>query len=253
MKLAGSVALITGGAQRVGKGVALALAREGAQIALHYGMSGDAAAHTAAEIANLGVEAFPIQADLFEPSAIEALMEAVSTHFGRLDVLVNSAAGFEKGAFDEISADDWDRVLAVNLRAPFMLSQRAARLMRSTTRDSAGLIVNIADLSGVQAWVGSAHHAVSKAGLIHLTKVAARELAPHIRVNAILPGSILPPPGVDEASERWRETTRRIPLERAGSPDEVGQAVVFLAQNDFITGAILAVDGGQSLLGPVGH
>jgi NAD(P)-dependent dehydrogenase (short-subunit alcohol dehydrogenase family) len=253
MKLTGSIALVTGAAHRVGKAIAVELAREGGHIALHYGTSGDAARNTAAEIAKLGVEAFPIQADLSKPASIEALLASVSDHFGRLDVLVNSAASFEKRAFDDITAEDWDRVLAINLRAPFLVTQMATRLMNQAKRDAAGLVVNIADLSGVQAWVGYAHHGVSKAGLIHLTKIAARELAPGIRVNAIVPGAILPPPGVDADSPEWRNAARHVPLQHAGSPQDVGRSVVFLAQNDFITGAILPVDGGADLLGPLGH
>lgn len=253
MNLSGSVALVTGGAQRLGRAIALALAREGTSISLHYGASAGAAHQTAAEIAALGVEVEPFQADLADPAQITGLIDALEARFGRLDVLVNSAASFQKQSFAEITADDWDRVLAVNLRAPFLLSQAAARLMRSAGRDAPALIVNLADLSGVHAWKGYAHHAVSKAGLIHLTKVAARELAPDVRVNAIVPGPILPPPGVDETSQRWREIAGRTPLGRAGTAEDVGRAVIFLAQGDFITGVILPVDGGEGLLGPVGH
>ena len=253
MRLSRRAALVTGGAQRLGRAIALALAGEGASIALHYGTSAGAARQTAAEIAALGVEVETFQADLADPSHIAGLIDAVAARFGRLDVLVNSAASFRKQTFGDISADDWDRVMAVNLRAPFLLSQAAARLMRSGERDAPALIANIADLSGIHPWAGYAHHAVSKAGLIHLTKIAARELAPEIRVNAVVPGPVLPPPGVDEASPEWQQIAGRTPLGRTGEPDDIARAVVFLAQSDFITGAILPVDGGEGLLGPIGH
>lgn len=253
MKLEGGVALVTGGAHRVGKAIALALAHQGMRIALHYGQSAADAEVARAEIAALGVDCATFQADLADPARIDSLMASVTDHYARLDLLVNSAAGFKKQPFDAITAEDWDAVLAVNLRAPFLLSQRAARLMKSAPRQTPALIVNIADLSGLHPWLGYAHHAVSKAGLIHLTRVAARELAPDIRVNALVPGPILPPPGLDADSPRWREMIEATPLKQAGSPDDVGAAVVFLAENDFITGAILPVDGGQGLLGSVGH
>lgn len=251
MDLRGKVALVTGAAHRVGKAIAIALAREGANLVVHYGRSQKAAQQTSNEIVALGVEAFPIQAALSVPTQIETLFDAVQGRFGRLDVLVNSAASFHKQPFGEISLDDWDTVMAVNLRAPFLCTQHAARLMCVAERRSSetALIVNIADLSGIHSWPGYAHHGVSKAGLIHLTKVAARELAPDIRVNAIVPGPILPPPGLDSASEKWQRITQRVPLARPGAPENIGQTVVFLAANDYITGAIIHVDGGEQLLG----
>jgi NAD(P)-dependent dehydrogenase (short-subunit alcohol dehydrogenase family) len=255
MDLRGSIALVTGGAHRVGKAIAVALAHEGANLVIHYGSSAGAAQQTAAEIAELGVEAILAQADLSDPAQIEALFETVRGRFGRLDVLVNSAASFQKRPFDDISLADWEQVMAVNLRAPFLCTQHAARLMRGIERPAgeSGLIVNIADLSGVYPWLGYAHHGVSKAGLIHLTKVTARELAPTIRVNAIVPGPILPPPGMAPDGEKWQRVSGIVPLERAGDPENIGQSVIFLARNDYITGAIIEVDGGEHLLGPANH
>jgi pteridine reductase len=255
MQLQDKVALVTGAAHRLGKAIALALAGEGSHVVIHYGGSQQAARETAAEIAALGVEAFPVQADLSDPAQIEALFEAVRGRFGRLDVLVNSAASFQKRPFEEISLDDWERVLAINLRAPFLCSQHAAHLMRSAERpaNESALIVNIADLSGIYPWRGYAHHGISKAGLIHLTKVAARELAPDVRVNAIVPGLILPPPGMAADGDKWQRLGQSVPLQRPGDPANIGQAVVFLAANDYITGAVLNVDGGEHLLGPITH
>jgi pteridine reductase len=255
MRLTDKVALVTGGAHRVGKGIALALAREGAHVMIHYGRSEAEAAQTVAEITALGVQVASFQADLAEPAHIERLFEAVSARFGRLDVLVNSAASFERAPFETISAEQWDRVMAVNLRAPFLCSQQAARLMRATSRADGqpALIVNIADLSGLYPWRGFAHHGISKAGVIHLTRQAARELAPDIRVNALVLGPILPTQGVDPQQEDWQRITVSLPLQRTGSPDEVGQAVVFLAHADSLTGAVITLDSGESLLGPAWH
>ncbi len=249
MQLENKVALVTGAAHRVGKAIALALAREGASIVVHYGSSAGPAQDTAREIEALGVRAIPVQADLSDPAQIDALFDAVAGAFGRLDVLVNSAASFVRQPFDDITLDDWKDVLQVNLRAPFLCSQRAARLMRSVERppDQPALIVNIADLSGIFPWRGFVQHGISKAGIIHLTKVSAYELGPDVRVNAIAPGAILPPPGMDAA--RWQQMGAQLPLKRTGSPDYVAQTVVFLAANDYITGALIPVDGGEHLIG----
>lgn len=255
MDLNGKVALVTGAAHRVGKAIALALAREGANLIIHFGSSESAAQQTAAEIATLGVEAIPVQADLRDPPQIETLFATLQSRFGRLDVLVNSAASFQKRPFDQISLEDWERVMAINLRAPFLCTQHAARLMRTIERPAgeSALVVNIADLSGVYPWLGYGHHGVSKAGLIHLTKVAARELAPGIRVNAIIPGPILPPPGMAPDSKKWQQIGGIVPLGRAGDPENIGQAVMFLARSDYITGVAIEVDGGEHLIGPANH
>lgn len=253
MELGGQVALVTGGAHRLGRAIALALAGAGALIALHYHKSAEAAEQTAQAIRDAGSDVCLIEADLAEPQSITDIIDKIEKHFGRLDVLVNSAATFQKVPVDEIKLDDWDQVLAVNLRAPFFLSQQAARLMRLSKRESPAAIVNIADLSGVHAWAGYAHHGASKAGLIHLTRLLARELAPQVRVNAIVPGAILPPPGMKADSPAWRKMSERNPLQRAASAGDIGRVVVFLAEEDFITGVVLPVDGGEGLLGPVGH
>lgn len=254
MDLGDRVALVTGAARRVGRVIAMALAGQGAHTVVHYGGSSAEAEQTAAAIRALGVEALTIQADLADPAQIEALFAAIRDRFGRLDVLINSAASFERAPFDAITAADWDRVLAVNLRAPFLCTQAAARLMRVADRSAdSALIVNIADLSGVHPWLDFAHHGVSKAGVLHLTRIAARELAPAIRVNAVVPGAILPPPGVEPGSQAWREISERVPLKRPGDPARLAETVLYLAASDFVTGAVIPVDGGESLLGPVGH
>lgn len=254
MNLEDSVSLVTGAARRLGKQIAASLARRGSHVAVHYGSSRAPAEEAAAEFRGLGVDAEPFGADLTSPAEIDRLFRQIGDRFGRLDVLVNSAASFERGAFEEIGCEAWDEVLALNLRGPFLCLQRAARLIRATRRaDGApGVVVNIADLSGMLAWSEQAHHGASKAALLHLTRLAARDLAPDVRVNAVVPGAILPPPGMAPDDPEWRATVDRLPLRRAGSGDEVGEAVAFLAGNDFVTGATLVVDGGESLLG-AGH
>lgn len=249
MQLTNTVALVTGGAHRVGQAIALALAREGAHIVVHYGRSARQARDTVGEIKSLGGRALSVQADLSDPAQIDTLFAAVADEFGRLDVLVNSAASFVRQPFDAVTLDDWKDVMQVNLRAPFLCSQRAARLMRSVKRpaDQPALIVNIADLSGLFPWRSYVQHGISKAGLIHLTKVSAYELGPDVRVNAIAPGAILPPSDMD--AERWQQMGAQLPLRRTGHPDYVAQTVLFLAANDYITGALIPVDGGEHLIG----
>lgn len=245
MELAGKVALVTGGAHRVGKAIALGLAREGAHILVHYGGSAEAAHQTVEEISALGVEAHSCQANLSQPDDIEGLFDVLRERFGRLDVLVNSAANFQKKGFLETTLDDWQAVMAVNLRAPFLCSQHAARLMRE---GEGGLIVNVTDLIGMRPRRSFPAHSVSKAGLISLTQVMALALGPDIRVNAIAPGAILPPATMD--GDRWNRMGDALPVQHTGDPRNVQQAVIALAANDFMTGHVLVVDGGESLLGP---
>jgi NAD(P)-dependent dehydrogenase (short-subunit alcohol dehydrogenase family) len=242
MELSGTVALVTGAAHRVGRALALGFANAGADIVVHYNASAADAQRTAADIRALGVRALPVQADLADISSIPLLIEKVRAEFGRLDVLINSASRFDRATIDHITEADWDRVMAVNLKAPFFLSREAAPLMPA----NGGAIVNIADLSAFQAWPAFAHHAASKAALVHLTRVLARALGPRIRVNAIAPGTVLPPPdydGQDHASGRDRRV-----VERPGSPDDVVDAALYLVQSDFVTGQVLIVDGGRTLL-----
>jgi pteridine reductase len=243
------VALVTGAAHRVGRGIALALARAGVGVAVHYGRSREEAERTADDLRSFGVRAEALQADLRDPAAIDALFEAFDRAFDRLDILVNSAASFNSEPFEDITAGSWDAVLALNLRAPFLLTQRAAVRMRRAQREgSPGLVVNLSDLSAFTPWRGFTHHGVSKAALLQLTRAAALELAPHVRVNAIVPGAILPPPGQTTESPAWRAKAEMLPLRRTGSPALVGKTVIDLAENDFITGIALPLDGGEHLV-----
>jgi NAD(P)-dependent dehydrogenase (short-subunit alcohol dehydrogenase family) len=243
VNLDGRAALVTGAAHRVGRAIALALGRRGARVAVHYGGSAEAAESTVEKLRRLGTEAVSMQADLAQPDEIDTLFEGVAETLGGLDLL------FVSTPFDEIDAEEWDRVLAVNLRAPFLCTQAAARLMRATERPAgaSGLVINITDLSALGVWRGFAHHSVSKAGLLHLTRVAAWELAPEVRVNAIAPGAILPPPGVPVDGEEWQHRGADVPVGRTGSPEQIGSTVVFLAENDFLNGAVVPVDGGEHL------
>lgn len=238
------VALVTGAARRVGRTIALALAGRGANVVVHYHRSQTEAVQTAQEIAALGVEALAFPADLADPAAIDQLMASIKEKFGKLDVLVNSASAFQAKNVLDITVEDWDAVMNVNLRAPFLLSQRAARLMAD-----GGVIINIADVAGESPWVRFAHHSVSKAGLIMLTRVLAKALAPAIRVNAVLPGPVMKPEAMDEA--RWQKLGGVLPLRRTGSPENVAQTVLALIDNDFATGAVWSVEGGDALIGSV--
>jgi NAD(P)-dependent dehydrogenase (short-subunit alcohol dehydrogenase family) len=243
MEANGRVALVTGGAHRVGRALALGLAGAGADVVVHYHASADAARETVSAIEALGRRAVAVGADLGSASEATRPVDVARETFGRLDILVNSASLFERTPVASITADAWDRVLAVNLRAPFLLAQAAAPLLRAA---DPGLIVNIADLSAFQAWPSFAHHAVSKAGLVHLTRVLARALAPGVRVNAIAPGTVLPPDDFD--GEDYAGGRDRRVLERAGSPDDVVAALLYLVRADFATGDVLVVDGGRMLL-----
>ncbi|MEJ2086430.1 MAG: SDR family NAD(P)-dependent oxidoreductase, partial [Acidobacteriota bacterium] len=207
MNLKGCVSLVTGGGKRLGAAIGRSLAKQGSDIAIHFRSSPREAEQTSKELARFGVRCECFKADLTRPEEIEGLFSAVAQSFGRLDVLVNSAASFEKAAIEDIDAAAWDAVHAVNLRAPFLCTRAAAELIRaSTRRDNApGLIVNIADLSGLLAWPYYSHHGSSKAALLQLTALTARELSPQIRVNAIVPGPILPPPGMTRESREWLE------------------------------------------------
>ncbi len=244
--LTDKVALVTGAAHRVGLGIALTLAAEGVHIAVHYHSAADQAQEAVRAIKSHGVDAFSFQADQAHPQQVNLLFDAVREHFGRLDILVNSASMFKKADFLSLSFEEWQRVLGVNLSGPFLCSQAAARLMLQQDPPG-GVIINITDNSALQPWPQYPHHSVAKAGLLMLTKVMARRLAPHIRVNAVVPGPVLKPPTLSDA--RWAQLGARLPLRRTGTAADVGRAVVYLAGEGFLTGAILSVDGGEWLAG----
>jgi NAD(P)-dependent dehydrogenase (short-subunit alcohol dehydrogenase family) len=240
MEIMGKTALVTGGAHRLGRAFALGLAEAGADVVINYHGSAEAARSTQAEIRELGRRAVTVQGDVASSGDVQRLVQTAADAFGRLDILVNSASLFQRTPFPEIGEEEWDRVLAVNLKGPFLLSQAAAPLLR---REGGGVIVNIVDLSALQPWANYAHHAVSKAGLLHLTRVLARALAPEIRVNAIAPGTVLPP----EDPEAHDGGGRHV-VARDGRPEDVVAALLHLVRSDFVTGENLVVDGGRLLL-----
>jgi pteridine reductase len=231
------LALVTGAAQRLGKVFALTLAREGYDIHVHYHQSMDAALQTQAEIESLGRSAALAQADLTDPAHISRLLAGIET----LDVLVNSAALMHGGQVDQLSIENWDASIDLNLRAPFLISREASRKMTE-----GGLIVNITDVGAQKAWSRYPSYTVSKAGLESLTRVLARALAPQIRVNAIAPGLVLPSDIVP--AEEWDRLLKRVPLRRPARPEEIASALLFLLHNEYMTGQTIVVDGGYSLV-----
>jgi pteridine reductase len=236
-----SLALVTGSAHRLGKAFALSLARMGYSIALHYRGSAAEADHTVKEIRALGVDCLPIRADLTVPEKIDFLFSLVDEFNAPLKVLVNSAAVMPVGKPQELELKDWDLALDLNLRAPFLLAQQAAKRMTS-----GGLIVNITDIGAQKAWSRYPSYTVSKAGLESLTRMLARAFAPGIRVNAIAPGLVLPSDVVTK--EKWDKLVDKLPLKRAATLDEITSALEFLIKNEYITGQTIVVDGGYSLI-----
>lgn len=242
MDPAGKVALVTGGAVRVGRAIALGLASAGARIIVHYNSSSDDADILVEDIRLGGGDAVGLRADLSRHDEVLRLAEEAEAAFGGVDILVNNASVFPPEGLAEVDEATWDLAMAVNLKAPFFLTQKLGAAMRQRGE---GVVVNLADLAGLQAWEGYAAHAVSKAGLAHLTRVAARALAPEVRVNGIAPGTVLPPE--DLPAEEVARLARRAPLGRNGSPQDVVDAVLFLVRSGFVTGEIIAVDGGRLL------
>lgn len=236
------VALVTGGARRLGRAFAEALAQDGMQVAVHYGTSADAAHETVAAIRAAGGTAVAFDADLRHADAAAALPARVVSRFGRLDVLVNSAGVMEQIALADTTIADWDAIINLNLRAPFFLAQQAAPHLAPHR----GTIVNIADLSGFEPWRGYPVHSVSKAGMVMLTKVLATALAPAITVNGIAPGTVLLPEAFDDARREFLAATT--PLARLGTPEDAVHALRYLVHHaPFVTGETIVVDGGRLL------
>lgn len=239
MELRGRVALVTGAGRRVGRALAVGLGGEGMHVAVHYHASGGEAQETGRLIAAAGGSASLIAADLTRDEAPDQVVRQVVREFGALDVLVNSSAVMERMPLGAVTVARWDAMMALNLRAPFMLAQSAAPHLRP----KAGAIVNIADLAAFETWPAYIPHGISKAGIVYMTRALARTLAPEIRVNAIAPGAVLLPDDwrADDAA-RLRDST---PLCRLGSPDDVVQAMLYLLRADYVTGETIIVDGGR--------
>lgn len=234
------VALITGGAHRVGGHITLALAEAGADVIIHYNSSADAASKTAESAREMGVRSYTYSADLSNLDELEALFSWVETTTSGIDILINSAAIMKRISYLDVTEDDWAHTINVNLRSPFFCIQKAVPLMRSR---GAGVIVNIADIAGRQPWPRFPVHSISKTGIEMLTALAALEFGPEIRVNAIAPGPVLKPSSMSES--RWAALGAALPLQRTGSAEDVARTVLFLIHSEFITGETIAVDGGN--------
>lgn len=239
MEIEGRVALVTGAGTRVGRAIAFGLGKAGMRVAVHYARSERGAREVAEEIIAAGGDAHTLPGDLTDPATPPRLVEHTAKLFGRLDVLVNSAAVMLRTPVGEVLVEDWDAMFALNLRAPFFLCQAAARMMG----ERGGVIVNIADLAAFETWRGYIPHAITKAGIVQMTRGLAHALAPKIRVNAVAPGPVLLPEGwTQEQADKLISTT---PLGRLGSPEDVAQAVMYLIRAEYVTGETIIVDGGR--------
>jgi pteridine reductase len=242
MELRGRVALVTGAGRRLGRAMARALAGRGMTVAVHHHASAEGAAELRDEIVAGGGKAACFAADLTDAAAAAELPRRVAAELGGLDVLVNSAAVMHRLSFEDTTPAQYDAVLDLNLRSVFFVTQGAAPALRAAH----GKVVNLADLSGLEPWPGFAAHSVSKAGVVMLTRVLARALAPDVTVNAIAPGPVLVPDEYD-AEERDR-LARTTPLRRLGAPEDATAALLYLLEGgDYVTGDVLVVDGGRLL------
>jgi len=240
MDLRGRVALVTGAGRRLGLAIARGLAGRGMTMALHHHHSSAGAEQLRAELETAGGRAERFPADLSDPSQALELPRAVVARFGRLDVLVNSAGVMRRLSIEETTPADWDAIMNLNLRAGFFCAQAAAPALRAAR----GKIVNLADVGGMEPWPWYAAYCISKAGVLMLTKLLARALAPEVTVNGVAPGAVLLPEDWDAAArEHLRSTT---PLRRLGDPSDVVNAVLYLLEGgDYLTGQTIVVDGGR--------
>lgn len=236
------LALVTGAAHRIGLAVAHELSRHGFAIGLHYHQSQRQAEEATAELAATGAPIYRLPADLNDPAQIDDLFARVGQLPHPLRVLVNSAAVMPRGSLSEMAVGDWDSTLDLNLRAPWLCARAAARLMG----ESGGAVINISDSGANKVWTSYPAYVVSKTALESLTRLLARTLAPLVRVNAVAPGLILP--SSELSQEQWQRLVDRLPLQTAGRPADVARAVLFFVQNPYITGQVLAVDGGYQLI-----
>jgi pteridine reductase len=235
----GKIALVTGAGRRVGRALALALGDSGCRVAIHYGQSEQDANETAALIRSMGSEAITVQADLQDPIQVASLAESVSDQLGPIEILINNASIFDKTNLAETSVDDWDRHLAINLRAPFLLAQA----MQAQLGDSHGKIISLNDWRTARPTRFA--YGVSKTALSGLTRTLALSMAPNVQANEISLGAILPPSDIPVDRPRDEIKIDLGPADRMGSLNEVADAMMMLVQNDFITGETINVDGGR--------
>ncbi len=247
--LSGKTALITGGAKRLGRASALALAQAGADVAITFNNSGPEARATVIDLSSFGGRAFALHCDVTDEASIRAMMKEIGQELGRIDILVNNAANYETAEFEKLTAKQWDAIFASNTRGPFLVSREALKWMRRKRGKGQAVearIINMGSLGGLRPWATHAHYCSSKAALHMLTKVMAKALAPEIAVNAVAPGMI--DLGEKSAAAFMRRMAKQTPMGRNGRGDEIARAVLFFATApQFITGQILAVDGGLGL------
>jgi NAD(P)-dependent dehydrogenase (short-subunit alcohol dehydrogenase family) len=244
-KLQDKVALVTGAAKRIGRGIAFALAEEGANVAITYRDSADEARETVRELEDFGVRAAAVHANLRQPESIRSAVAKVVADFGRLDILVNNAGVFETAVLEKISVEQWDAMFETNTRGPFLVAQAAHRHLRAMH----GRIINIGSLGGSHPWPTHGHYCTSKAALHMLTQVMSKAFAPEISVNCVAPGMIVTGgAGNGESSAEYEHFAHKTPMKRNGTISEVAAAVLFFATGPhFITGQLLGVDGGLGL------
>ncbi len=243
MDIPGKVALITGSAKRLGQEIALDLASRGARIVIHYRSSASEAEKTLQAVRDKGSEGAVFQADLVDDVSLSRMFDGIEAKFGGIDILVNSASVFEPATADETTPEHWDLEMDTNAKAPFFVAQRAARFMQARR---GGKIINIADVAGEVIWPSYIPYSVSKAALIAVNRGLAKAYAPDIQVNAIAPGPVLFPKNYSE--EQKKSAIERTLLKRQGSPADIVRAVIFLIENDYITGELIHVDGGRHIL-----
>lgn len=239
----GKVALITGGAHRVGKAITLMLAQAGAHVVINYNTSADAAKETVQAAEALGVEGLAVQCDVSDWAAVQAMTATIKQRFGGVDIIVNSASHFGKTPFptsDPAVLEMWQRITRILIDGTFYVCNALVPTMQAR---GGGAIVNIVDLSAWAPWPNFMAHSVGKAGLLAMTRQLALELGPLIRANAVAPGPVLPPP--NSTAEQNAASAQRTLLERWGSPEDVAFAVKYLIEADYVTGDVITVDGGQ--------
>jgi NAD(P)-dependent dehydrogenase (short-subunit alcohol dehydrogenase family) len=250
--LQGKTCLVTGGAKRLGRASALALAEAGADVAITFRNSAREAQQTVVDLSSFGVRAFALRCDITDEASVKSMMKEAGRELGRIDVLVNNAANYETVEFEKLTVREWDDMFASNTRGPFLVSQEALKWMRrkrtgsKSSRLIEAKIIHMGSLGGLRPWATHAHYCSSKAALHMLTKVMAKALAPEIAVNAVAPGMI--DLGEKSAAAFMRRMAPQTPMRRNGRGEEIAAAVLFFATApQFITGQILAVDGGLGL------